>query len=122
MARTNSLQYALNRGLVSRQAIARVDQEHLRLSAETQTNFAPTVLGPMKMRPGLAYIGEIASDNPCRVLPFVRARSDTALIELTDSLMRVWVDESLITRASVSTAVTNGTFSSNITSWTDSSD
>ncbi|WP_196300918.1 hypothetical protein, partial [Streptococcus pneumoniae] len=34
-------------------------------------------------------------------------------------IMRVWVDDALVTRPSVSTAVANGDFTTNLTSWTD---
>jgi hypothetical protein len=74
----------------------------------------------MTLRPGLAQKWETASDNIAEIIPFVFATDDTASIELTDSLMRIAVDDTLITRASVSTTVTNGDMSSG-TGWTLSS-
>ena len=112
---------SFNRGEVSRYALARVDVERMRLSAEEQVNWAPWVLGPMMLRPGLQYCGEINDDLTCRLLPFIFSNSDLALLELTDSALRVWNvsgdTETLVTRPSVSTVVTNGDFSSS-TGWT----
>jgi hypothetical protein len=109
---------AFNRGIVSPLALARTDLQRLALSAETMTNWMPRVLGSMMLRPGTQYIGSSYNNSVARFLPFVFAIDDTALIELTDSLMRVWVDDELVTRPSVSTTVTNGDFSS-LTGWTD---
>lgn len=104
-----------NRGEVSRHALARVDVDKLRLSAETQENWLPYVLGPMMLRPGLQYVGRVASDKRNRLIPFVFSNSDTALLECTDSVLRVWAvsgaTETLLTRAAVSTTVSAGTFS-----------
>jgi hypothetical protein len=112
---------AFNRGEVSRYSLGRVDVERMRLSAEEQVNWQPWVLGPMMLRPGLQKCGEINDDLTCRLVPFVFSNTDLALIELTDSVLRVWTvsgdTETLVTRPSVSTVVTNGDFSSS-TGWT----
>jgi hypothetical protein len=62
---------SFNRGEVSRYAMARVDIERMRLSAEEQVNWAPWVLGPMMLRPGLQHCGGINDDLTCRLLPFI---------------------------------------------------
>jgi hypothetical protein len=38
--------YALNRGVVSRLGLARMDVKKLAMAAQTQTNWMPRVLGP----------------------------------------------------------------------------
>lgn len=53
------------------------------------------------------------------MVPFIFSTTDTAICEFTPSLMRVWVSDALVTRASVSSAVTNGGFDSDVASWTD---
>lgn len=111
--------FSFNRGVVSALAIARVDQKRVALSAETMTNWIPRELGPMVIRPGLGYITGTRSNLQARYLRFVFATTDTALIELTNGAMRVLVNESPITRGSVSSAVANGNFDTNLTSWTD---
>jgi hypothetical protein len=121
MGKQHAALLSFNRGEVSRYAMARVDLERMRLSAEEQVNWQPWVLGPMMLRPGTAHIGGINDDLTCRLLPFVFSNSDVALLELTDSVLRVWTvtdsDETVVTRASVSTVVTNGNFSSSV-GWT----
>jgi hypothetical protein len=117
MAATNAPLFSFNRGEVSRYAMARVDLERLRLSAEEQINWAPFVMGPMMLRPGMEYIGGTKSDLAARNIPFVFSNSDVARLELTALLMRISINDVLLSRASVSSAVTNGDFSS-ATGWT----
>lgn len=97
--------YALNRGEVSKLALARVDIERLRLSAESQINWLPTVVGPAMLRPGMTFVGETKSSKPAQLVPFVAGQFDTALLELTDLVMRVRVNDDLIQRVAVSTTI-----------------
>ena len=110
---------AFNRGRLSPLALARTDFKRTALSADVQTNFMPRKLGSMMLRPGLGYIGATKSNGQAVIAPFIKARDDTALIELTNGVMRVWVSDALITRPAVTTAVTNGNFDANVASWTD---
>lgn len=118
MGQLNSI-FTFNRGLVSRLGLGRVDIKRVALSAETMDNWMPRVLGSMSLRPGLKYLGTTLSNVAARFLPFIFSTPDTALIELTDSALRVWVGDALVTRAAVSTAVANGDFTTNLTSWSD---
>lgn len=121
MGKQNAPLLSFNRGEVSKKSLARVDVERMRLSAEEQINWQPWVLGPMMLRPGLQYCGGINDDLTCRLLPFIFANTDLALLECTDSVLRVWnvVDdtETLVTRPAVTSVVTNGDFSSS-SGWT----
>ena len=114
--------YSLNRGVVSRFGLARQDVKRLTLAAEEQTNWMPRVLGPMTLRPGLGYISGILSNLAARLMRFIFSTDDTALIELTNLAMRVRIDDVLLTRPTVTAAVTNGSFTSNVASWTDNDD
>lgn len=107
-----------NRGVVSPLSLARIDQDRVKLAAETMVNWIPRVLGPMSLRPGWQYLGATASNNAARYLRFIFSLSDMALLELTDSTMRIWVSDALITRPSVSSAVANGDFTVGVASWT----
>jgi hypothetical protein len=111
--------YALNRGIVSRLGLARQDVKRLAMAAQTQTNWMPRVLGSMMLRPGLQYLGATYTNSAARYLRFLFATDDTALLELTDSLMRVWIDDALLTRPAVTSTITNGTFTTNLAGWTD---
>ncbi len=118
MPRNNVPLQAFNRGIISPLALARTDIDRVALSAEIQTNWMPRTLGSMMLRPGLAYKGRTKSDKKARFLKFIFSTTDTALIELTDNVMRVWKDDVLVSRASVSSSVQNGDFSSDVSSWT----
>ncbi len=118
MPRANVPLQAFNRGIVSPLALARTDIERIALSAEIQRNWMPRTLGSMMLRPGTEFIGRTKGDKLARFIKFVFATDDTALIELTDGVMRVWVGEELVTRAAVSTAITNGSFLTDLTGWT----
>lgn len=119
MARQISSLFAFNRGKVSPLGLARVDQKRVSLSAETFTNYIPRVLGPMSLRPGWQYLGATKSNAAARFLKFIFSTTDTALLELTDSVMRVWISDALVTRPSVTSSVTNGNFDTDLSSWTD---
>ncbi len=103
--RANAPLYSLNAGEVSKIALARVDVAKLRMAAACQVNWLPYVVGPMALRPGLAYVGEVLGDAPARLLRFVFSKLDTALIELTANKMRVWINEAQVSRPAVTTSI-----------------
>jgi hypothetical protein len=110
---------AFNRGIISKLGLARVDLQRMALSAETQTNFMPRILGSMMLRPGLGFKGRTHGDGDSIFIPFVFAVDDTALVEVAGDHLRVWVDESPVVRGAVSTVVANGNFTSNLNNWSD---
>lgn len=122
MPRENVALLAFNRGIISPLALARTDIKRTALSAETMTNWMPRIFGSMTLRPGTQYLGSSRSDAKANFLPFIFSTDDTALVEITDSNVRVWVSDSPITRGSVSSAVSNGDFDTNLTGWTDADD
>lgn len=111
MARTNAALLAMNRGEVSKLALARVDVERMRLSAECQLNWLPTVVGSMGLRPGLQYVDQVRANSPALLVPFVYSKFDTALLELTANFMRVHIDDALVVRAAVGTVIGDSSFS-----------
>ncbi len=109
--------FAMNGGAVSPLALGRVDLSRMRISAAVMNNCFPRVIGPMQARPGLGYLSSTDGDGAARNIPFIFSAEDTALVELSDQKMRVRVDGELVTRASVSTVMTNGDFAAS-TGWT----
>lgn len=111
---------SFNRGIISPLLMARVDVPRVALSAETQNNMVPRAMGAMSLRPGLEYKGATASNAASKHIPFIYSNSDTALIEITGGTIRFRVSDTLVTRpAGVTSAITNGEFTSNVNSWTD---
>lgn len=110
---------AFNRGLFSRLGLARTDIERTRLSASEQTNWIPSTLGSMTLRPGLEFIGEVKDSRPARFIPFVFEADDQALLEVTDRNLRVWIDGATLSRPAVHARVTNSGFKTNLNAWVD---
>ena len=108
-----------NRGELDEGVLARDDVEKLREAGSYINNFMPMRYGPMAYRPGLEYLGDLLGES--YLVPFVAATDDTALMEFSNNLLRIWVDDTLIARTSVTSTVANGTFDSDIASWTDDS-
>ncbi len=119
MARAIPSLFSLNRGVVDRRGLARVDVKRLALAAQQQTNWMAKVLGPMMLRVGLGYLGGILNNAPARFLRFIFSTNDLAELELTDSAMRIWIGDAVLTRSAVATTITNGTFATDLTGWTD---
>jgi hypothetical protein len=118
MPRENRSLLGFNRGLLSTLALARVDLPRTQLSASDMVNWVPRSLGAMMLRPGWGYIGNSLDDALAKYLPFVFSTDDVAHIEITEGALRVRIDDELVTRLAVSTAITNGTFTTNLASWT----
>lgn len=111
---------SFNRGLVSKYALARVDLQRMHMSAQVMRNWMPRVFGSMMLRPGLGYTGLGPYNNAVsKCVPFVRATSDTARLEFTDSAMRILIGDAPLSRAAVTAAITNGGFATDLSGWTD---
>ena len=119
MARANIALLAWNRGRISPLALARTDIERVALSADVDKNWMPRILGSMMLRPGFGYISSTYLNRKAYHLNFIYALSDQAEIELTDGNMRVRVNDTIVSRPSVTSAITNGSFDTDLTGWTD---
>lgn len=120
MAATEALLASLNAGEISRLALARVDLAKLKVACESQLNFLPHVLGPCMFRPGTQFIGDTASDLAGWLGEFYFDEVTKALLVATTGAMQFLVNDVYVTRVSVATAVTNGTFNTNLAGWTNS--
>lgn len=117
--KTNQPILAFNRGIVSPLSQARIDIERINVSAEIQTNWMPRRFGSMMLRPGLKYTGSTHNNNKALHIPFIFSKDDTAILEFTDSILRIKINEEPITRLNSGAVVTNPSFFSNLTGWTD---
>ena len=93
MARQNVPFVSFNRGLLSPKALARVDLDRTRLSAEVMTNWIASTQGSMSIRPGTKYFGSSLNDTGAEWIEFVASTDDVALLELTHEKMRVWLGD-----------------------------
>lgn len=110
MGRANIPFLAFNRGLISPKALARVDIDRTRLSAETYVNWLPATQGSMSLRPGTKFKGSSRNDTGAEFLEFVASTDDVALVELTGGTMRLWIGDDaheleLLSRPAVDTTV-----------------
>lgn len=108
------LHHALNVGVVDEDNLHRIDLAKMRLAAEDQTNIMPLATGPAFFRAGFQYIATVKGSNHCRPISFVAGNSAAYVLELTSGTLRVLncATDTYITRAAVSSTVTNGDFSS----------
>lgn len=111
---------AFNRGILGKHALARVDLARYAMSAEVMTNWMPRVLGSMSLRPGWQYISSTRNNAKAKTIDFIFSSTDVAQLELTAGVMRVRVNDALITRSAVTAQTTNGSFTSDVSGWTDS--
>ena len=120
MARTTAILQSFNRGIVSSLGLARTDiGPRIAFSATQQTNWMPRALGSMMLRAGLGYTGATKSNLLSKSLEFVFSLTDTARVELTDGTVRVWISDTVLTRPSVTSAIANPYFGTDLASWTD---
>lgn len=117
MGKVRVYQHAFNTGVQDKTALARIDLERMRLAAEEQTNFIGRATGPGFVRPGLEYLTATRSNLTGRIEEFIFGATDAALLEFTNGSLRILVDDELVSRPSVSTAVTTSDFSSSA-GWT----
>lgn len=116
---------AFNRGVISSIGLARLDLERMAMSAETQRNWVPRVLGSMMFRPGFEFLDRAAFDQntPSRNMPFTFGVDDTALLQLGEQSMRVRLPNDTLQQVPVVTAaVTNSGFTASLAGWTDASE
>lgn len=117
MARVDTFLHALNVGVQDKKHLLRVDLERMRLAAEIQINLLPLTTGPAFMRPGLGYITSTDGNHVARLKEFVFGATDAAVMEFSDNVFRILIDDTVLTRPTVTAAVTNGTFGSGV-GWT----
>ena len=119
MSKLSVVYNKFNRGEIGDNSITRDDVKKVANSATLMRNFSPERLGPMSYRPGMEYHVDV--DIETRLVPFVKKIDDKALLAFSDDDLRVIVDDAVVTRTAVTSSITNGTFPTNLSGWTDNS-
>lgn len=119
MAVVNAPIYSLNGGEVGDEGLARLDLERLQFSGSLYQNALPRVIGSMTIRPGLEYIADIDFGD-VQLIEYNYSGGSALIPILSNLFMQVVKDDALISRAAVSTTITNGEFNS-FTGWTNAS-
>lgn len=116
MTRVDVLHHAFNVGVYDRDKLHRVDVDRFRLAAERQTNFMADAVGKCFLRPGMA---KIATQSSAFKPVMFDAGDQAYVLCLGNSTMQVCdiATDVLVTRPSVTSAVTSGDFSAS-TGWT----
>lgn len=88
----------------------------------TLENMIPLVQGPVTRRPGTRFVKEVKdSDDRTSFVTFEFSTTQAYMIEAGDQYFRFYKDKARIVVANTDAAITNGSFASNITGWTDAS-
>lgn len=110
MAKQNVQFLSFNKGLISPKALARVDLDRVKLSAEVFRNLLPKTQGALTIRPGTKWLGSSLNDTGAEYIEFIASTDDVGLVEITHQKMRMWLGSdahslSLLGRPKVDTTV-----------------
>ena len=116
MARVKILKNQFTAGELTPRMLARPDMAQYAQGLKRLENLLPMPHGGVTNRPGMRFVA--AAKNPAkktRVIPFAFNVEQTYVIELGDLYLRFYRDRGQI----VDELVTNGTFTTDISGWTD---
>lgn len=101
---------------------ARVDFERYPNAAKMCRNMVLYPQGGMTRRPGTRYIASVKTQSlATSLIPFEFSEDDSYMIEAGNNYFRFFRRQGQLTIADTNAAITNGTFTSNITGWTSAS-
>lgn len=102
---------------------ARVDFDRYRNACARARNIVLLPTGGFTKAPGSRFVNAIKDESKAgRLLPFKFSQTDAYIIEMAENAARFYRRQGRIDCANVGASITNGTFTSNITGWTDASD
>src|SRR3990167_4091794 len=120
--RLHDLQPSFNAGELSPRLAARVDFSKYPAGLETCVNIIPLAEGGAMRRPGTRHAAEVKSSSvKGRLKPFQFSVVQAYMLELGNGVMRFCRHQGQIAVANTDAAISNGTFTSNITGWDDRS-
>lgn len=122
MPRSNPFTPSFNAGELTPRLAARTDFSKYPAGLETCVNMIPLAEGGLMRRPGSRYIADEKSASvKGRVKRFEFSTTQAYILELGEKIMRFYRHQGQITVADTAASITNGTFTGNITNWTDRS-
>lgn len=123
MAYASPIQTSVNSGELSPRMVARVDFERYRNGCARARNIVLLPTGGFTKAPGSRYVSAIKDETKVgRLLPFRFSQDDAYAIEMNENAARFYRRQARISAPNIGASITNGTFASNITGWTDASD
>lgn len=123
MARTDFLLSSVNSGEFSPHMESLVTFDRYPNAAKTLRNVILLPQGGFTRRPGTRFVKEVKTSADATILlPFKFSEDVSYTIETGEAYMRVFKRQGQVTVAETDGVITNGTFTSNITGWTDRSD
>lgn len=118
MPRTSPLVASMNTGEISPNLWARLDFSKYPYSLKKAENVILMAEGAIRRRAGTRYIAEVKSSSvKGKLKRFKYSTTQAYIVELGNTVMRFFRYQGLISVANTDAAVTNGTFTSNITGW-----
>lgn len=122
MPNASPLQAANNQGEFSPRMVARVDFARYRNAASILRNFLILPQGGVARRPGTRFVIEVKDSTvKHRLLDFQFSTEQAYQIIFGEQNLRFITAQAQIAVADTDAAITNGTFTGNITGWTDQS-
>jgi len=122
MSQINPFLSSLNSGEFSPRMEARVDFERYPNASKMCRNFVLLPQGGITRRPGTRFIKEVKTSSlSTRLIPFQFSEDDSYMLEAGNAYFRFYRRQGRLAVEDTDAAVTNGTFASNITGWTDAS-
>ena len=118
MPRLQDYQPNFNTGEISPRLAARLDFVKYRSALETCVNLIPLSEGGVMRRSGTRHVAEAKSSSvKGRLKRFQFSTTQAYVLELGTNIMRFYRHQAQITVADTDGAVSNGTFTGNITGW-----
>lgn len=123
MARAALAAVNFNRGEWGRKMYGRIDVPAYRNACRKMVNALPLIQGGFTMRPGTRYVTGTKNNAVPELLPFEFNNAQTFVIEAGALYFRFFYgpNKGQLVVPTTAAAITNGTFASGITGWTDAS-
>ena len=122
MPKLHDLKLSSNTGEITPRLHARVDFNKYSSSCETLENMIPLAEGGAMRRAGTRYVAELKSSAvKGRLKRFEFSTTQSYIIEMGEQAFRFYKDQGQIVSQNITASITNGTFASNVTGWTDQS-